>query len=84
MRISGRIIGIALMMSTVAAQAQQLQTRECNASNIAVTAEAIAKMVDGKQKKRASDEIGLASEAMAQGKNDECKEHLMRATLQTK
>lgn len=83
MKISGMIIGIALM-STVAAQAQQLQTRECTPSNIAFVAEAIAKMVDGKQKKRAADEIGLASEAMAQGKNDECKEHLMRATLQSK
>ena len=79
----GMIIGIALM-PTMAAQAQQLQTRECNASNIAFVAEAIAKMADGKQKKIASDEIGLASEAMAEGKDDECRDHLMKATLQTK
>jgi hypothetical protein len=83
MKILGMIIGIALM-TTVAAQAQQLQTRECNASNIAFVAEAIAKMAEGKQKKTASDEIGLASEAMAEGKDDECKDHLLKATLQTK
>jgi hypothetical protein len=83
MKILGMIIGIALM-STVVAQAQQLQTRECNASNIAFVAEAIAKMADSKQKKTASDEIGLASEAMAEGKNDECRDHLMKATPQTK
>jgi hypothetical protein len=83
MKILGMIIGIALM-TTVAAQAQLLQTRECNASNIALVAEAIAKMAEGKQKKTASDEIGLASEAMAEGKDDECKDHLLKATLQTK
>jgi hypothetical protein len=83
MKTLGMIIGIAVM-PTVAAQTQQLQTRECNASNIAFVAEAIAKMADSKQKKTASDEIGLASEAMAEGKNDECKDHLLKATLQTK
>jgi hypothetical protein len=83
MRISG-IAACILVMCATSVQAQQLQTRDCNASNIAFVAEAIAKMPDGKQKKTASDEIGFASEAMAQGKDDECKDHLLKATLQTK
>lgn len=83
MKILGIAIGIALTSAT-AVPAQQLQTRECNASNIAFVAEAIAKMPETKQKKAASDEIGFASEAMAEGKNDSCKDHLMKATLQTK
>jgi hypothetical protein len=84
MKIFLTVIG-AILISITTSQAQQLQTRECNASNIAFVAETIAKMPDtSKQKKKASDEIGAASEAMAQGKNDACKDHLMRATLQTK
>jgi hypothetical protein len=83
MKIFGIAVGIALISAT-AAPAQQLQTRECNASNIAFVAEAIAKMPETKQKNTASDEIGFASEAMAQGKDDACKDHLMKATLQTK
>ena len=67
-----------------AAQAQQLQARDCSASNIAFVAEAIAKMPDGKQKKTASDEISAASEKLATGKTDECKDHLLKASLQTK
>ena len=81
-------VAIALILTAtlaVTADAQQLQTRECNASNIGFIAEAIAKMPDSsKQKKTASDEIGLASEAMVEGKEDECKNHLLKATLQTK
>jgi hypothetical protein len=74
-----------VVLSVAAAEAQQLQTRECNASNIAFVAEAIGKMPDtSKQKKTASDEIGAASEAMAQGKDEECKDHLLKATIQTK
>jgi hypothetical protein len=83
-----KIVATALILTAtlaVTADAQQLQTRECNASNIAFVAEAITKMPDSsKQKKTASDEIGLASEAMTQGKDDECKDHLLKATLQTK
>jgi hypothetical protein len=84
MKIFGIAVGIALL-SAGAVEAQQLQTRECNASNIAFIAEAIGKMPDSaKQKKTASDEISAASEALAQGKTDECKDHLLKATLQTK
>ena len=83
-----KIFAITIIVAAVsgaAAEAQQLQARECNASNIAFVAEAIGKMPDSsKQKKTASDEIGAASEAMAQGKTDECKDHLLKATLQTK
>jgi hypothetical protein len=75
---------IAALLAQPAAQAQQLQARECNASNIAFVAEAIAKMPDGKQKATASDEISAASEKLAMGQNDECKDHLQRASLQTK
>jgi hypothetical protein len=79
------VIAIGALALSSAAYGQQLQTRECNASNIAFVAEAIAKMPDtSKQKKTASDEIGAASEAMAQGKTDECKDHLLKATIQTK
>lgn len=83
MKMSALAIGVVLMWAS-SAQTQQLQTRDCNASNIAFVAEAIAKMPENKQKKTASDEIGLASEALAQGKNDDCKDHLLKATLQTK
>lgn len=75
---------MAVLLGMSAAQAQQLQARECNASNIAFVAEAIAKMPDGKQKQTASDEISAASEKMATGKADECKDHLSKASLQTK
>lgn len=83
-RISGLIIAIAALSSLSEVQAQQLQARECNASNIAFVAEAIAKMPDGKQKQTASDEVSAASEKMAMGKTDECKDHLLKASLQTK
>jgi hypothetical protein len=77
-------IVMAIGLGVSAAQAQQLQSRECNASNIAFVAEAIAKMPNGKQKNTASDEISAASEKLAMGKTDECKEHLLKASLQTK
>lgn len=83
-RISGLMIAIAALSSISEVQAQQLQARECNASNIAFVAEAIAKMPDGKPKQTASDEISAASEKMATGKTDECKDHLLKASLQTK
>jgi hypothetical protein len=75
---------IAMALSIGAAGAQTLQTRECTAANIAATAETIGKMKDSKQKATASEEIGAASEALAQGKSEECKAHLLKATLQTK
>lgn len=84
MKTLGLAIAIAALSSLPTVQAQQLQARECNASNIAFVAEAIAKMPDGKQKTTASDEIGAASEALAQGKTDDCKDHLLKASLQTK
>lgn len=83
-RISGMLIAIAALSSSSHVQAQQLQARECNASNIAFVAEAIAKMPDGKPKQTASDEISAASEKMATGKTEECKNHLLKASLQTK
>lgn len=82
MRTTG-LVALTLLFTT-AAGAQNLQTRECNASNIAFVAEAIEKMPDSKQKKTAAEEIGAASQAMAEGRNDECKDHLLKATLQTK
>ncbi|QUS38859.1 hypothetical protein RPMA_08475 [Tardiphaga alba] len=75
---------ITVLSTMPSAQAQQLQARECNASNIAFVAEAIAKMPEGKQKKTASDEISAASEKLATGQTDECKDHLLKASLQTK
>jgi hypothetical protein len=84
MRTLGSAIMIAALSHSLPAHAQQLQARECNASNIAFVAEAIAKMPDGKQKKTASDEISLASEKLAMGQTDECKDHLLKASLQTK
>lgn len=83
-RIFGLMIAIATFLSLTDVQAQQLQARECNASNIAFVAEAIAKMPEGKPKQTASDEISAASEKMATGKTDECKDHLLKASLQTK
>jgi hypothetical protein len=83
MKTIGIAFGIALTIIT-AAQAQSLPKRDCNASNIAAVAEAIAKMPDNKQKKIASDEIGAASEAMAQNDIGACKDHLLKASLQTK
>ena len=84
MRTLALAIAIAMLASEPSSHAQQLQARECNASNIAFVAEAIAKLPDGKQKQTASDEIGAASEKMAMGKTDECKDHLLKASLQTK
>lgn len=78
------MIAIAALSSFPDVQAQQLQARECNASNIAFVAEAIAKMPDGKPKQTATDEISAASEKLATGKTDECKDHLLKASLQTK
>jgi hypothetical protein len=76
---------IAMALSIDAASAQTtLQTLECTAANIASTAETIGKMKDSKQKKTASEEIGAASETLAQGKSEDCKAHLLKATLQTK
>jgi hypothetical protein len=77
------IAGIAALAST-ASLAQILEPRECNAANIGSAAETIAKMKDSKQKTIASTEIGAASEALTQGKPDECRDHLMKAILQTK
>lgn len=84
MKTSALMMTIATLCSLPAAQAQQLQARECNASNIAFVAEAIAKMPEGKPKQTASDEISAASEKMATGKTEECKDHLLKASLQTK
>jgi hypothetical protein len=77
------LIGLAVAASTPAS-GQTLQAPECNAANIAGTAESISKMKDSKQKALASDEISAASEALAEGKTDDCKAHLLRASLQTK
>jgi hypothetical protein len=84
MKTSGLTIALVILSGLSAAEAQPLQARECNASNIAFIAEAIAKMPDGKQKATASDEISAASEKLATGKTDECKDHLQKASLQTK
>lgn len=84
MKTLGTAVAITVLACVSIAQAQQLQARECNASNIAFVAEAIAKMPDGKQKKTASDEISTASEKLAMGQTDECKDHLLKASLQTK
>lgn len=84
MKKLGLAVAITALSGLSAAHAQQLQARECNASNIAFVAEAIAKMPNGKQKQTASDEISAASEKMAMGKTDECKDHLLKASLQTK
>jgi hypothetical protein len=83
-KATGLAIAIAALLSLPVAGAQQLQARECNASNIAFVAEAISKMPNGKPKQTASDEISAASEKMAMGKTDECKDHLLKASLQTK
>jgi len=83
-KIAGMAAVVAALSAGFPAQAQQLQARECNASNIAFVAEAIAKMPDGKQKKTASDEISAASEKLAMGQSDQCKDHLLKASLQTK
>jgi hypothetical protein len=78
------LVSVAIsLMQPVKAQST-LQTPDCTAANIASTAEIIDKMKDGKQKRTASDEIGAASEALAQKNIDECKAHLLKATLQTK
>ncbi len=84
MKTLGMAVALTALSGLWGVQAQQLQARECNASNIAFVAEAIAKMPDGKQKQTASDEISAASEKMALGKTDECKDHLLKASLQTK
>lgn len=84
MKVLGMAVAVTALSVMPQAQAQQLQARECNASNIAFVAEAIAKMPDGKQKKTASDEISAASEKLAMGQTDECKDHLLKASLQTK
>lgn len=82
-RLSIGLIGFAISASTPA-YTQILQAPQCNAANIASTAEAISKMKDGKQKTTASDEISAASEALAEHKIDDCKSHLLKAGLLTK
>jgi hypothetical protein len=78
------LIAMALSMIGPAGAQNTLKAQECTAANIASTAETIGKMKDGKQKTTASEEIGSASEALAQGKTEDCKDHLLKATLQTK
>lgn len=73
-----------MLMSVAPSLAQTLKTPECTPANIASTTEAIAKMADGKQKLLASEEIGAANQALTQGKEQECRDHLLKASLQTK
>jgi hypothetical protein len=82
MRLAG-IIALNVLTAAPAA-AQNLQTRDCNAANIAFVVEAIGKMPDSKQKATASQEIDAAKQAMTDGHTDDCKDHLLKATLQTK
>jgi hypothetical protein len=82
MRTAG-FIALTVLAATGAA-AQNLQTRDCNAANIAFVVEAIGKMPDTKQKITASEEIDAAKQDMTAGRNDDCKDHLLKATLQTK
>lgn len=85
MRLKCYLIGAAIILLGQSASAQNLQTPDCTAANIASTAESIAKMKDGDPKKTtASSEVGAASEALAQGKADDCQSHLLKAKLQTK
>jgi hypothetical protein len=77
------VVGAALCSGSPA-NAQTLKTPDCTAANIAATAETISKMKEGKEKAAASSEIGAASESLAQGKTEDCKAHLVKATLQTK
>ena len=83
LRLTAVMFFAAVTIGAAGAQTT-LQTRECTAANIASIAETIGKMKDGRQKATASEEIGAASEALAQGKNEDCKAHLLKATLQTK
>jgi hypothetical protein len=78
------LIAMAISMIGPAGAQTSLQTKDCTAANIASIAESIDKMKDGKQKATASEEISLASGALAEGKADDCKGHLLKATLQTK
>lgn len=78
-----RIIALTALTATSAA-AQNLQTRDCTTANITFVDEAIGKMLDSKQKTTASQEIDAARQAMTAGRIDDCKDHLLKATLQTK
>jgi hypothetical protein len=78
------LVAMAISMIGPAGAQTTLKAQDCTAANIASTAETISKMKDGKQKTTASEEISAASEALAQSKTEDCKDHLLKATLQTK
>ena len=61
-----------------------LEKPACNAANIASTEEKLARMKDGPQKQTASTEIEAAKDMLSKGKTEDCQDHLLKATLQTK
>ena len=61
-----------------------LEKPECNTVNISGIEEKITKMKDGPQKKTASTEIEAAKMMLSSKKTEECQDHLLKATLQTK
>lgn len=76
---------LLLLLSAAPANAQTaLQKPECNAAIIASTEQKIESMKNGPQKQTAVMEIAAARQTMAQGKTEECQDHLLKAALQTK
>lgn len=84
-----RILIISLVVTTAlsiaSAHAQStLEKPECSKANIAGLEEKIAKMKDGPQKQTASTEIEAAKAMLSNKKTEDCQDHLLKATLQTK
>jgi hypothetical protein len=78
------IITAVFALSASAYAQSTLEKPECNKANISSTEEKIAKMKDGPQKKTASTEIEAAKAMLSNKKTEDCQDHLLKATLQTK
>lgn len=84
MRLSASLIATVMLLTGAPAHAQTLEKPECTKANIDSTDEKVGKMKDGKQKSTATAEIALARDNLAKGQTEECQNHLLKASVQTK
>lgn len=83
-RIFGVAAAMLLSIATNTFAQTTLEKPDCSKVNIAGLEDKIAKMKDGPQKKTASSEIEAAKAMLSNKKTEECQDHLLKATLQTK
>ena len=75
---------LQLLVTPATAQTQSLEQPECNSSNISSLSEKIERMKESGNKSTAETEIGIAKDMLVNGDQENCKEHLLKAMLQTK